>query len=367
MPLPRLRPVLNLTVFLLCLLTSITFASSPFATSVVSYNPQPGQFTSNPAFNDPARALGPPLGGTPAQPDNTKLVTLGREGGNITLAFGRPVRNRAASPGNPRALDLILFGNAFYVGGNPARRWAEPGIIEVSADVNNNTLADDPFYVIAGPYLLSAPAPTLLEALLPASIFAPGGLTILDNPLGPDTTTEGVYAYADCTPTLLLGDLDADGESDNPALDPARFYTSPDNPLAVGLTPFSGGGDAIDLSWAVDPITRQTVQLAQIDFVRVRSGLSSAQVSFGEASTELGGVAIVQPRSPADIAGPGQSLGPDGERTADDIIVFLSWFIAQRPLADIAGPGQSLGPDGEFTADDLIVFMGWFLLPAEEP
>jgi hypothetical protein len=77
---------------LTCLTLTSALADSPFATRVVGYNPQPGQFTNNPAFNDPARALGPPVGGSPSQPDNTKLVTLGLANASFitptqTLAF----------------------------------------------------------------------------------------------------------------------------------------------------------------------------------------------------------------------------------------------------------------------------------------
>jgi hypothetical protein len=68
-------------------------------------------------------------------------------------------------------------------------------------------------------------------------------------------------------------------------------------------------------------------------------------------------------RCPADIAGPGQVQAPDGQRTADDLIVFVNRFFAQSPLADIAGPGQAPGADGEWTADDLIVFVNRFFSP----
>jgi hypothetical protein len=60
--------------------------------------------------------------------------------------------------------------------------------------------------------------------------------------------------------------------------------------------------------------------------------------------------------NPSDIAGAGQSVEPDGERTADDIIVFNNRFFAGDCRADIAGPGQSRVPDGELTADDIINF-----------
>ncbi len=63
---------------------------------------------------------------------------------------------------------------------------------------------------------------------------------------------------------------------------------------------------------------------------------------------------------PADTAGPGQSATPDGQLTADDIIVFLNRFFAAAPRADIAGPGQTSVPDAEFTADDIILYLNRF-------
>jgi glucose/arabinose dehydrogenase len=67
----------------------------------------------------------------------------------------------------------------------------------------------------------------------------------------------------------------------------------------------------------------------------------------------------------ADVAGPGgvpqDGLAPDGEYTADDIIAFVSWFVANSPLADVAGPGQSRLVDQELTADDILVFITAFV------
>jgi len=74
----------------------------------------------------------------------------------------------------------------------------------------------------------------------------------------------------------------------------------------------------------------------------------------------LSGRAVVVACGASDIAGPGQSLGFDGELTADDIIVYLNAFFAGDPIADVAGPGQDPNSDFEFTADDIIVFLNRF-------
>ncbi|MCU0688623.1 MAG: hypothetical protein MUE97_02625, partial [Phycisphaerales bacterium] len=66
-------------------------------------------------------------------------------------------------------------------------------------------------------------------------------------------------------------------------------------------------------------------------------------------------------RCPADVAGSNQSLGADGQLTADDIIVFLGWYFSNNMLADLSGPNQSPPIDGVLTADDIIVFLnGYF-------
>jgi hypothetical protein len=66
------------------------------------------------------------------------------------------------------------------------------------------------------------------------------------------------------------------------------------------------------------------------------------------------------PCGASDVASAGQTIGPDGQLTADDIIVFIGWFFAADSRADVAGPGQDPFPDSEFTADDIILFINRF-------
>ena len=63
----------------------------------------------------------------------------------------------------------------------------------------------------------------------------------------------------------------------------------------------------------------------------------------------------------ADVAGLGGSLGPDGQLTADDVVVYLGAFFANNlAIADLVGLGGSGGPDGAITPDDLIAFLSVF-------
>lgn len=294
-------------------------AGPPFATRVIEYAPAPGQFVNDARFNDPSRALGAPVGGGMLSPDNSKVVTLGGFGGTITLGFDRRVLD---DPRNPMGLDAIVFGNAAYVAGDPNRRWAEAATIEISLDVNGNGLADDPWYLVVPPQI-SGPVARVSRTWddnigdpthpphaaswvppgrtgqwqtwayeLPVSVF--GGPVVL-NPLGPLSTAEGVWGVADQTPTLLLGDMTADDVVDVPWMGPEWFYTRPDDPMTVGISPGSGGGDAFDIAWAIDPGTGLPALLPGFDFIRITTAVDVVHPLLGEISAEIGGVAIVRP------------------------------------------------------------------------
>ena len=296
------------------------WAQSAFATRVLDYRPAPGQFVQNPGFNDPASALGPPIGAGTADGDETKAVTLGGFGGSIVLGFDHTVRDDAK---HPHGHDFIVFGNAFWSGGNANRRWGEPATIEISLDENGNGLPDDSWFLIPGSHI-AAPAQhwqaqtwddDAEDATFPPaySWWVPPGergvwqtwgfrlpsrpfedSILIENPNGPFATAEGVWGYADCSPTLLLGDLDGDNQIDAPGLTPEEFYTVPDDPFVVGVDPGSGGGDAFDIAWAVEPSTGAPAGLRGFDFIRITNATNVVLGPFGERSAEVCGVAEVR-------------------------------------------------------------------------
>lgn len=313
---------------------------SPFATTVVDFSPAPGQYVNVSQYNDADRALGPPVGGGTYNPDSSSLVSLGGFGGSITLAFDHTVMDEAA---NPRCLDAIVFGNASWVGGNANRHWAECGYIEISRDINSNGLPDDPWYLIPGSHITDPAGQwetqtwdddiedpdnppdnpnwippgcsgvwTTEGYRLPADVF---DVPILENPNGPGATEEGIYGYADYTPTLILGDLDADNVVDDPDMLPEDFYTVPDDTLTVGITPGAGGGDAFDIAWAIDPATGQPAHLDGFDFIRITNGVNFVTETFGEISTEIDAVADVA----LGLMGDGDW---DNDVDLDDLVIF---------------------------------------------
>ena len=280
----------------------------PWADAVVSYapiNPVPG-------FTDPSKAVGAPASLTPALPDNTGVVSIGSEGASITLRFNTPVTD---DPANPTGLDCIVFSNAFWVGGNPQRKFQEPAAIEISRDANANGLADDAWYLIPGSRMLSyaggfvpfvtEPAgagnePPSLPTLLGGTIVNPN---LLDaNPM--NDSAEANWGYAELTPTAA------------PYLD---NYVRPDDPLTVGITSRSGGGDAFDIAWAILQ-DGSPAGITSFDFIRVTTFVDRMISGLNDLTAEVMAVADVAP-----------SVDSDGDAILDEYETRVSGTDSTRP------------------------------------
>lgn len=246
-------------------------ADDPWADAVVSHN----AIDPNPGFNTPEKMLGEPTGGGTLTPNNSGLHSIGRPGAApgsyVLLKFNTPVTD---DPLNPMGLDFIVYGNSTWAGGNPLRKWAEPGLVEISEDVNGNGVPDDPWYVIPGSRGLN-------RSVLPGGISNPSPAlagTVFN------TNTDGKerdWGYCDMTPTQRK-------YLDN--------YVRPDDPFTVGLTPRSGGGDAFDIKWAV-PVdgTGNPDGISRFHFIRISAFINMADGTFGYVTPEIDAVADVAP------------------------------------------------------------------------
>jgi len=325
---------------------------NPFASVVIDislnpgnpdYLPAPGQWINTQddgrVFNDANKALGPPVGGGTNAPNDTSVVSLGGFGGQIVLAFDHDVED---SPANPMGLDAIVFSNANWVSADANLHWAEPATIEIMPELNANTIpGDDPnekWYLIAGSDLTDGssyrsrhwirggdtqppntyPAPldwpneydTAGYELFWTYETAPDGTVgIVVNPNCKDSNTtndgrEGYWGYAEYTPTLLIGDRDGDndneGVGDVNSISDELFYTNPDDPMVVGITPGSGGGDAFDINWAVDGNTWQPANLTSFRYIRITNAVEFYCGALGEVSAEIDAVADVRPVGDVD-------------------------------------------------------------------
>jgi len=273
----------------LTVVASWAAAEDPWADAVVSYTPV------NPVsgFDDPSKAIGEPVGGGGLAPDNSSLVTLGAQGGSLVLKFNTAVTDDAA---NPMGLDCIVFSNAFFVGGDPQRKFQEPAIIEISRDANSNGMADDAWYLIPGSRAFaSMPFPSVSEpdgednespfvnTLLAGRIRNPNStdMNAMNN------NVEFNWGYAELTPTMPKF-------LDN--------YLRPDDPFEVSITSRSGGGDAFDIAWAIDGVGAPA-GISEFHFIRLTNFVDRFMFALADASSEIVAVADVAANVDTDADG----------------------------------------------------------------
>jgi hypothetical protein len=137
------------------------------------------------------------------------------------------------------------------------------------------------------------------------------------------------------------------------------------SPRALGFITFAGAGLTADVQgWIASPATNFGWILRGEEVVNGGARRFNTRETSNTNNRPRLTVTytLVTPCGPSDVAGAGQSVGADGEVTADDIIAFVAWFVAGDARADIAGSGPVPGADGQFTADDIILFISRFTL-----
>lgn len=257
-----------------------TGEASLFAGQTILYRPAPGQGAA--VLDDPTAATGAPDGRT---------VTLGGFGGSITLRMNTPIIDR---PGEP---DFVIWGNAFYIGGDPRIRWAEPGLVEVSTDAVTWHLIGGSVFNISNPPTSNALTVTWTNnsgTNWPAWAEGMGTLTLSNTTLGPvfldrlrasdsahtnspAEAGETLYGFADVTPK---------GNA------PTGAWL-PDNPFVFGVQ--GSGGDAVSLEWAVDrdgnPLY-EAIRHLEFRYVRITTAVHVDLGVLGECSTEIDAVGV---------------------------------------------------------------------------
>jgi hypothetical protein len=261
-----------------------TSTPTKYLLAVDEYCPAPGQFVNTmPTYEDGDNDTTMAQKCTDAIAGNASgMITLGGYGGYVTFHFDHSIAN------TPGQRDLYIKGNA-HTGG------AEPGIVMVSKDVNHNGKADDPWYEIAG----SADRDSLEKMVFGYEI------TYTKDPLNdvPWTDNQGNSGTIDrngshtqeyfplwkdslltFSGTLLPNNAwDKSGQGSYWVLN-SYDYGYVDNKANSDTTACS-----FDIDWAVDPLTRDSVYLDYVDFVRVYNGMNQKAGWLGETSTEVGG------------------------------------------------------------------------------
>lgn len=145
-----MKHTLPLLFLLFC--TIPAFSQSPYISKVYEYRPAPGQFVNDlPEYEAGDDANMMRIKAEDCIAENQQiLISLGGYGGYVIFGFDHAVTNVAGE------YDFKILANAFYANANPnpdapsEGGSCEPGIVMVSYDANGNGKPDDPWYELAG-------------------------------------------------------------------------------------------------------------------------------------------------------------------------------------------------------------------------
>lgn len=277
---------------------------SQYITEVLEYVPAPSQYMNAAPWSapsSPSSIIGTVHGS----------LSLGAFGGYVVFRFEEAVEN---APDHPFGVDFTIFGN-------PIPNWSEPGIVSVMKDENGNGLPDDTWYELAG----SDHNFSSTVRSYSVTYDNPGTDSATDVPWTDNLGHSGYiaansfyqqpyYPLQDSFPgisqdrytlsgTMIRSTVDtgfasgiyslkrAFGYVDNQFRGTAP-YTVPDNPYTA--TKENAGGDAFDISWAVDA-EGNYVELDRVHFIKVHCAVNDGAGWLGQISTEITGAAVVDP------------------------------------------------------------------------
>lgn len=284
---------------------SVCHAASPYINKVYAFRPAPGQFVNiMPTYEagDTEETMRQKAEDAIAG-ENQVIISLGAWGGYIVFGFDHAVGNSKGQK------DIRILGNS-------GKNGAEPGVIYVSYDANNNGLPDDKWYEIAGSefgnkstfrdYRMTYHRTPAVHEQKPDKQECQADTTYIkweDNKGKSGYLFQNIYHTQDYFPmwlnddelvysgTLLPNNAIATPQEGKPTL-----YTLP--ALAFGYAdnaPSSDAdGESIDIDWAVDE-TGEYVHLSAIHFVKVQCGLNQQCGWIGETSTEIKGAVDLHP------------------------------------------------------------------------
>ena len=292
-------------LFTIVFLFLVTQGRCQYASKVLEYRPAPGQMINTEGAGSHVSAASV-TGGT------NGLVSLGGFGGFIVLGFDQPVLNH---PENPYGVDFTIFGN-------PSNNWAEPGIVMVMKDENQNGIPDDAWYELAGSdhffsntkkhYRINYRFPNdgVNQEIPWSDNYGASGIMPVAGfyaqpyypsvAFFPEIGSDSMVFSGTCIQAII--DLSNPG---NVLSFPRTFgyvdnrprtstnYTTPDNPYTEAIE--GCGGDPMDISWAIDSEGRY-VEFDRIDFVKIYTGVNQGAGWLGELSTEVKGIVVHSPQ-----------------------------------------------------------------------
>lgn len=283
----------------------IQTTQAQFVSEIIEYQPAPGQLINTENFGSPQAALS--IIGNP-----NGLVSLGAFGGYIIVKMDKAIENDVQ---NPYGVDFSIFGNSIT-------DWCEAGVVQVMKDENNNGVADEEWFVLAGSdyYWSDSFDDYSLTYYNPHDFQSP--ILWIDHNLDSGYVYNNSIHEQEYYPTavffpnigeeeqsyqtpIIQGHLDfsqagyvrsyerAFGYADNHGRG-IQPYHIPDNPYTILKE--NAGGDAFDISWARNS-QGERVYLDAIHFIKISTAINKNGGHLGEISTEISGIVDVEPNA----------------------------------------------------------------------
>ncbi len=256
--------------------------SDLYATKLYEFTPAPGQFINELSTLKSATSI---LG------NEKGLLSLGAWGGYMVLGFNKRVNN--------------VSGKAdLEVKGNPLPTWAEPGVIWVMKDENNNGLPDDTWYEIAGSESGKDGEIKNYEVTYyrPSQIKSAEDIRWIDNKGNSGVVKANTFHRQSYFPSWIRGNQytikgtllpNSNLNKTNPQMitNMSFEYGYADNKTDAN------GGDLIDIEDAINAQGNK-VSISGIDFIKIQTGMMADAGWLGEASTEISFVKNLNPNTP---------------------------------------------------------------------
>ena len=289
-----------LSVIFLTMLPMMATAQSKYIKAVDEYVPAPGQFVNvlpaATAEDTPATMAQKCTDAIAGENKNGNMITLGAWGGYVTFHFDHPVVNAADRR------DFAIWGNAF-------ENNAEPAIVFVSVDKNNNKLPDDEWYELRGSEYDNVK--TIHDYQLTYSYGGekqPVAWTDNKNNMGEIQRLkyhkqEYFPLWLTSSQTLTFSGCRLPDNAYLSTLEGSQAYLLPafDYGYADNLPNENAEGCSFDIAWAVDK-EGNPVTLDKVDFIRCQNSMNQWCGSIGETSTEITGAEDLHPDETVGIS-----------------------------------------------------------------